>query len=67
LYLLRNGSPFGDRWYQLTDSLAGSGIGNFAVDISGHSAGTYQWWVRGWGPDGLGTWSSSMTFNVAAP
>ena len=64
LYVARNGSPFGDHWYTLTDSVVDTATGNFAVDVSVHGTGTYQWYVRGWGPDGLGTWSSSMTFQV---
>ena len=64
LYVVRNGSAFGDHWYTLTNSVVDTATGNFAVDVSGHSAGTYQWYVRGWGPDGLGTWSSNLTFQV---
>jgi hypothetical protein len=60
----RNGSAFGDHRYTLTDSVVDTATGNFAVDVSGHSTGTYQWYVRGWGPDGLGTWSTSLIFQV---
>jgi hypothetical protein len=64
LYVARNGSAFGDHWYTLTDSVVDSATGSFAVDVSGHTSASYQWWVRGWGPDGLGTWSASLTFQV---
>jgi hypothetical protein len=64
LYVLRNGSTFGDQWYPLTNSVVDSATGNFAVDVDGHSTGTYQWWVRGWGPDGLGAWSTNLTFQI---
>jgi hypothetical protein len=64
LYATRNGGVFCDKWYTLTDSLVDPATGNFAVDLSGHSAGTYQWWVRSWGLDGLGTWSTNLTFQV---
>jgi hypothetical protein len=64
LYVLRNGSAVGDKWYTLTDSVLASTTGNFVVDLSGHTSGNYQWWVRGWGPDGLGLWSGSLTFPV---
>jgi hypothetical protein len=64
LYVLRNGSAFGDHWYTLTDSVVDSATGNFAVDMSGHTSGSYQWWVRGWGPDGVGPWSGNLSFLV---
>ena len=64
LYVVRNGSAFGDHWYTLTDSVVDTTTGSFVVDLSGHSTGTYQWYVRGWGPDGLGIWSSNLTFQV---
>jgi hypothetical protein len=66
LYVMRNGSAFGDQWYTLTNSVADTNSGNFAVDLGGHSAGTYQWWVRGWGPDGLGIWSGPASFTSEA-
>ena len=55
--MTRNGSAFLDKRYNLTDSAVDTGTGNFAVDVSGHSAGTYQWYVRGYNSDGLGAWS----------
>jgi hypothetical protein len=64
LYIVRNGSTFGDHWYTLTDSVADYTTGNFAVGVSGHTSGSYQWFVRGWGPDGMGAWSSSLTFQL---
>jgi hypothetical protein len=67
LYVLRNGSAFDDHWYTLTDSVVDSTTGNFAVDVNGHTAGTYQWWVRGWGPDGTGQWSASDSFSLQGP
>jgi hypothetical protein len=42
LYVVRNGSAFGDHWYTLTNSVVDTATGNFAVDVSGHSTGTYQ-------------------------
>jgi len=62
LYVVRNGSVFLDRWYASTNSLVDRATGNFAVDVPGHSAGSYQWWVRGSSPEGVGPWSSSLTF-----
>jgi hypothetical protein len=62
LYITRNGGVFFDRWYASTNSLVDIATGNFAVDVSGHGPGIYQWWVRGWSPDGLGTWSGGLNF-----
>jgi hypothetical protein len=62
LYITRNGGAFFDRWYASTNSLVDIATGNFAVDVSGLGAGSYQWWVRGWSPDGLGTWSDGLNF-----
>src|ERR1017187_1822452 len=64
LYVSKSGGVFCDKWYTLSNSVVDSTTGNFAVDVDGHSTGTYQWWVRGWGPDGLGPWFSSLTFQV---
>jgi hypothetical protein len=66
LYVQQNGSLFRDHWYTLTDSVVDIATGNFAVDVSGHTTGSYQWWVLGWGPDGTGAWSQQpgLTFQV---
>src|ERR1019366_2874810 len=62
LYITRNGGVFFDQWYASTNSLVDIATGNFAVDVSGHGPGSYQWWVRGSSPDGLGTWSGGLNF-----
>jgi hypothetical protein len=62
LYVSRNGSVFCDKWYTLTNSVVDSATGDFAVDVDGHDSGTYQWYVRGWSPDGLGPWSDGLNF-----
>ena len=60
LYVVRDGSMFCDTWFTLSNSVGTSG--NFAVDVGGHTQGGYQWYVRGWSPDGLGPWSGPLTF-----
>ena len=62
LYITRNGGVFFDQWYASTNSLVDIATGSFAVDVSGLGAGSYQWYVRGWSPDGLGPWSSGLNF-----
>jgi hypothetical protein len=62
LYITRNGGLFLNQWYASTNSLVDIATGNFAMDVSGHGPGSYQWWVRGWSPDGLGTWSGGLNF-----
>ena len=64
LYVTRNGSVFADKWFTLSNSVVDSATGNFAVDLSGHGSGTYQWWMRGWSPDGLGPWSAAGNFTL---
>ena len=64
LYVSSGGSVFCDQWYTLTNSVVDSTTGNFAVDVNGHGSGTYQWWVRAWGPDGYGPWGDSLSFRV---
>jgi sulfur relay (sulfurtransferase) complex TusBCD TusD component (DsrE family) len=67
LYGVRNGRLFCDKWFTSSNSVVDSATGNFAVDVVGHDGGTYQWYVRGWSPDGLGPWSSAGSFTVAIP
>jgi hypothetical protein len=67
LYVTRNGSGFCDKWIASGDSVVAGATGNFAVDVSGHTGGAYQWWVRGWGADGLGPWSSTGSFTMTTP
>jgi hypothetical protein len=67
LYVIRSSSVFCNNWYTLSNSVVDITTGNFAVDVSGHSAGTYQWYVRGWGPDGMGPWSGPDSFSVQGP
>jgi len=65
LYVTHNGSLFSDKGFTLGDSMVDSATGNFAVDVSGHTAGSYQWYVRGGSPCGLGPWSGPMNFSLA--
>jgi sulfur relay (sulfurtransferase) complex TusBCD TusD component (DsrE family) len=67
LYVSCNGRAFYDKWFTLSNSIVDSSTGDFAVDVSGHNAGSYQWWVRGWSPDGSGPWSSAGSFTIAIP
>jgi hypothetical protein len=67
LYVTRDGALFADKWFTLSNSVVGSATGNFAVDVSGHGGGTYQWYVRGWSPDGFGPWSGPASFTIPNP
>lgn len=66
LYISKDGQFFFDRWFTLTNSVVDLATGNFAVDVTGHGPGAYQWWVRGWSPDGCGPWSSAGGFTIGA-
>jgi hypothetical protein len=63
LYISRNGKVFSDTWYNVTN-LAALENGDLAASVYRHHGGTYQWWVRGWSPDGMGPWSSTMTCEI---
>ncbi len=67
LYVMKNGSEFTDQWFNLSDSVVDSATGDFGVNVAGHTNGSYQWWVRAWGPDGFGPWSTSMSFQITKP
>lgn len=41
--------------------------GTVSETISGHVFGEYTWWIRGWGPDGMGTWTGPVDFSVGKP
>ncbi len=43
-----------DQWTQDTELTPPSDL----------TAGTYRWWVVGWGPDGFGPWSDAMEFTI---
>jgi len=60
----RNGSAFADNWYRGADVVTGSVA---TASIAGHGWGAYQWYVRGWGPDGLGDWSNGGEFCCGKP
>jgi formylglycine-generating enzyme required for sulfatase activity len=64
LYVLRGGTVFHDQWHTLSNSVADPSSGTFALDLGNHVNGRYQWWVRGWSPDGLGPWLNSLTFQL---
>src|ERR1017187_1496590 len=67
LYIFSNGRVFCDKWYASTNLLVDRATGTLAVDVVGHAAGTYQWYIRGWSPEGFGPWSSAGGFSVAVP
>jgi len=66
LSVSRNGVLFLDRWYQISGLLAVNGT-ELAAAVSGHTAGAYQWRVRGWNTDGYGDWSSAASFTMTNP
>ena len=64
LYISKDGQLFLAKWFTLADSVVDITTGSFAVDVGGHSTGAYQWWVQGWSPDGYGSWSDSLRFQI---
>ena len=59
LWAARNGEVGINEWFA-----AGSAAATITRPWGGHPFGEYQWWVRGWGPDGMGPWSSGARFTV---
>jgi hypothetical protein len=63
-------------WYQLWIGLGGktfyaawheTGLlppGTVSQTVYDHVFGEYTWWIRGWGPDGMGAWTGPVTFDV---
>jgi len=50
----QNGIGFHQKWYSAATVVSGV---TATVSVADHMWGEYQWYVRGWGPDGLGNWS----------
>lgn len=59
LWCAQNGTTFADNWYRATGIVSGP---TASTTISGHGWGAYDWYVRGWGPDGMGDWSTAGEF-----
>jgi hypothetical protein len=62
LFVNKDGRLFLNRWFGPSDVTVSAE--RVTVTIPGHTSGNYTWWVRPWGPDGLGPWSSNATFAV---
>ena len=60
----RDGSVFFNRWYHTDDAVTESGA---RVTVPRLGWGTYVWYVRGWGLDGLGSWSDPGEFVCGRP
>jgi len=68
LYIEKDGALFFDQTFALTDSLVDPSTGEFAIALSQVTAGTYEWWVRGWSAAGYGPWSDrARAFLYRAP
>jgi len=50
----RNGAGFHQQWYSAATVVSGA---TATATVGNHMWGEHQWYVRGWGPDGLGSWS----------
>jgi acyl-CoA thioesterase-1 len=59
LLIQRNGATWQDLWYPA------AAVATMTASVAGHPPGSsYFWRVRGWGNDGMGTWSAGMTFTT---
>ncbi len=57
--------PSGGTWHDSWYSMDGTGEGS--AEVQQHPGGQSSWWMRGWGPDGMGPWSGPMTFSTPDP
>ena len=64
LWCDRNGSAFSDNWYRAADIVSGSSASILGAILDW---GDYVWYVRGWGPDGMGKWSYAGEFFSGRP
>ncbi len=63
-YQLWVSRPLGGAWHNQWYGMSGSG--EAVVPLDHHPGGASSWSVRGWGPDGMGEWST-MDFDTAGP
>lgn len=61
LYVSRNNGQWLNKWYHLDQA------GEISLHVPGHSYGSYRWWIRGWGSDGIGAWSDASVFTYGIP
>lgn len=59
LFIQRNGASFYSKW-----GYTGAQAETVTRSVPGHSFGSYQWWVRGWNPDGIGPWSGPFDLHI---
>ncbi len=57
LWISREGLTWQSRWV-----FTGASTGLVTEMVQNHAFGHYTWWIRGWGPDGYGPWSSAGDF-----
>jgi hypothetical protein len=62
LWVGRDGEAVHNTWYE-TGILPAGPVSRTVFD---HGFGTYTWWIVGWGPDGMGSWTGPTTFSVGA-
>jgi hypothetical protein len=62
LFINKDGRFFREHWFGPSETTISGG--NVIVTVASFTSGTFTWWVRPWGPDGFGSWSSSATFTV---
>ncbi len=60
----RDGRVFHNQWYSADDVVSGE---DAVAYVSTHQWGRYRWYVRGWGPDGFGGWSTVGEFVLGQP
>ena len=59
LWVNKDGSSWYNEWHE-----TGEVTGTITQDVSFHTLGNYEWWVRGYSPDGNGPWTSTSSFDI---
>jgi hypothetical protein len=61
LYVYKDGALYLNKWVSIPNYAS---LRACEALVSGHKPGKYNWWVRGWNPDGCGPWSGTGEFIV---
>ncbi len=64
-YRLWVGNVGAGGWYDGWHAFSGTGTAE--VELAGHPAGDFTWWIHPWGPDGFGPWSGPLSFSTPDP
>lgn len=59
----RGETEFHREWYHISELVVVDGVAE--ITVAEHQWGSYHWYIRGWGPEGMGPWAGA-TFEIDA-